>query len=110
LNSPERTRQPRDHYNQLDWRGAGVLCNFIRAARVESNRAAPSIPALDSCRIFMKEQINYLAQRLVSTLSDKLGVHLKYDRASVEWLDGYVGRIRPHLDESSVDGRTSSIG
>jgi hypothetical protein len=58
----------------------------------------------------MEEQIKFLAQRLISTLSEKLGVDLKYDRASVEWLDGYIERVRVHLDESSIDGLTGSIG
>lgn len=39
-----------------------------------------------------------------------LGVHLRYDRASVERLDGYIGRVRLTLDESSVDGLTNSVG
>lgn len=58
----------------------------------------------------MEEQIKLLAQRLISTLSEKLGVDLKYDRASVEWLDGYIERVRVHLDGASVDGFTSSVG
>lgn len=65
---------------------------------------------LDPCRIFMEEQIKLLAERLISTLSEKLGVSLEYDRASVEWLGGYIERVRPHLDESSIDGLTGSIG
>ncbi|MDQ3753879.1 MAG: hypothetical protein M3371_04015 [Acidobacteriota bacterium] len=58
----------------------------------------------------MEEQIKDLAQNLTSTLSEMLGVNLKYDRASVEWLSGYIERIRLNLDESSIDGLTNSIG
>jgi hypothetical protein len=58
----------------------------------------------------MEEQIKTLALKLISTLSERLGVHLKYDRASVEWLDGYIDRVRLNLDESSIDGITNSIG
>jgi hypothetical protein len=58
----------------------------------------------------MEEQIKQLAQNLISTLSNKLGVHLNYDRASVEWLDGYINRVRLNLDESSIAGLTTSIG
>lgn len=58
----------------------------------------------------MEKQIKDLAQNLVSTLSEMLGVNLKYDRASVEWMDGYIERIRPTLDKSSVDGLANSIG
>ena len=58
----------------------------------------------------MEEQLKELARKLISTCSDMLGVDLCYDRASVEWLDGYIERIRPGLDESSVVGLTNSIG
>ena len=58
----------------------------------------------------MEEQIKELAQKLIDTCSEKLGVQLSYDRASVEWLDGYIERIRPHLDESSIGGVANSIG
>jgi hypothetical protein len=58
----------------------------------------------------MEEQIKGLARNLISTLSEKLGVDLKYDRASVEWMDGYIERIRTTLDESSVNGLANSIG
>lgn len=58
----------------------------------------------------MEEQIKALAQNLISTLSDKLGVNLKYDRASVEWIDGYIERIRTNLEESAVVGLSNSIG
>lgn len=58
----------------------------------------------------MEEQIKDLAQKLISTLSERLGVHLKYDRASVEWVDGYIERVRLNLDESSMAGLTNSIG
>jgi hypothetical protein len=58
----------------------------------------------------MEKQIKDLAQNLIGTLSEMLGVNLKYDRASVEWLDGYIERIRPTLDETSVNGLANSIG
>ena len=58
----------------------------------------------------MEERIKELAQKLVATCSEKLGVSLGYDRASVEWLGGYIERIRPHLDEPSIGGITDSIG
>ena len=58
----------------------------------------------------MEDQIKGLAQNLISTVSEKLGVHLKYDRPSVEWLDGYINRVRLSLDESSIDGIATSIG
>jgi hypothetical protein len=59
--------------------------------------------------MIIEEQIKDLAQNLISTLSEMLGVNLKYDRASVAWVDGYMERIRPHLDESAVSGLSTSI-
>jgi hypothetical protein len=58
----------------------------------------------------MEEQIKTLAQQLISTLSERLGVDLKYDRASVEWLDGYIERVRLNLDQPSIDGLATTIG
>jgi hypothetical protein len=58
----------------------------------------------------MEEKLKDLARSLISTCSETLGVNLRYDRASVEWLSGYIERIRPHLNESSIDGLVSSIG
>jgi hypothetical protein len=58
----------------------------------------------------MEEQMKELAQKLISTLSEQLGVSLKYDRASVEWMDGYIARIRPSLEVSAIIGLSNSIG
>jgi hypothetical protein len=58
----------------------------------------------------MEEQIKTLARNLISTLSEKLGVDLNYDRASVEWVDGYIERIRPNLEESAIVGLSNPIG
>lgn len=58
----------------------------------------------------MEERIKTLAQNLIVTLSERLGVHLNYDRASVEWIDGYIERIRPNLEEAAVLGLSNSIG
>ena len=58
----------------------------------------------------MEKPIKDLAENLISTLSGMLGVQLKYDRASVEWIDGYIERTRPNLEASAVDGLSNSIG
>jgi hypothetical protein len=58
----------------------------------------------------MEERIKQLAENLISTCAETLGVSLRYDRVSVEWLSGYIERIRPHLDESSVNGLANSVG
>ena len=57
-----------------------------------------------------EEQITALAQKLIATLAEGLDVRLKYDRASVEWMDGYIERIRSSLEESAVAGLSNSIG
>lgn len=58
----------------------------------------------------MREQLRELAQQLILTLADKLGVNLKFDRASVAWMDGYIERLRPNLEESATIGLSNSIG
>jgi hypothetical protein len=58
----------------------------------------------------MEEQIKELAEDFSATVSEMLGVNLRYDRASVEWLSGYIERVRPTLNESSITGLTQSIG
>ncbi|MDQ3817230.1 MAG: hypothetical protein M3362_06020 [Acidobacteriota bacterium] len=58
----------------------------------------------------MEEQFKELAQNFIVTCSKMLDVNLRYDRESVEWLSGYIERVRLHLDEASIDGLTASIG
>jgi hypothetical protein len=58
----------------------------------------------------MEEQIKEFAQTFISKCSERLGVNLEYNQASVEWLSGYIERIRLNLDEPSVDGLTNWIG
>jgi hypothetical protein len=58
----------------------------------------------------MEEKFKRLAEILVSTSSERLGVHLGYDRESIKWMDGYIERIRPNLEESAVEGIYTSIG
>lgn len=58
----------------------------------------------------MEEQIKEFARTFISRCSESLGVNLKYDRASVEWLNGYIERVRLNLDEPSIDGLTNWIG
>src|SRR2546423_2158620 len=58
----------------------------------------------------MEEQIKEFAQTFISKCSERLGVNLEYNQASVEWLSGYIERVRLNLDEPSVDGLTNWIG
>ena len=56
------------------------------------------------------DEIKKLADNLISHISEALGVHLKYDRASVKWIDDFIERIRPHVDADSIEGLSNSIG
>lgn len=43
-------------------------------------------------------------------MRNELGVELKYDKESIEWLDGYIERIRPELKEDSYSGLATAFG
>ena len=58
----------------------------------------------------MPEEFTALANTLIGTASDKLGVQLTLDSESVKWLDGYIERIRPGMDESQIQGLSNTIG
>jgi hypothetical protein len=57
-----------------------------------------------------EEQLRALAERFIALASEKLGVELRYDEASVEWTDGYIERIRANVDESSANEVSKFIG
>lgn len=50
------------------------------------------------------------ADLTLRTLHEKLDVDLRYDRASVEWVSGYIERIREGRDPSSLDGLVNNLG
>ena len=58
----------------------------------------------------MPEEFTALANTLIGTASDKLGVQLTLDSESVKWLDGYIERIRPGMDQSQIRGLSNTIG
>jgi hypothetical protein len=58
----------------------------------------------------MPKEISVLANNLIATVSRKLGVQLAFDSDSVRWLDGYIERIRPALDESQIQPLSNTIG
>src|SRR4026209_534921 len=58
----------------------------------------------------MPKEFTTLANTLIGTASDKLGVQLTLDSESVKWLDGYIERIRPGMDESQIQGLSNTIG
>ncbi len=56
----------------------------------------------------MSAELTAFANSLVSIASDNLSVKLAFDEESVEWLDGYIERIRLTLDETSIDASVAS--
>ena len=58
----------------------------------------------------MSAEITNLANSLIKTVSEGIGVNLRFDRESVEWVDGYIERIRPNLEGSFIEGLSNSIG
>jgi hypothetical protein len=57
-----------------------------------------------------EEQLRGLAEKFVAVMRSELGVELSYDEGSVEWADGYIGRVRPSVSAESVESISSLIG
>jgi hypothetical protein len=58
----------------------------------------------------MRGKFRQLAESVVSRMREELGIELKYDQESIEWLDGYIERIRPELKEDSYSGLATTLG
>lgn len=43
-------------------------------------------------------------------MREALGVELKYNEASIEWLDAYINRIRTQLKEEALPGLDAVLG
>lgn len=56
------------------------------------------------------EEYRAAAKNVVAQLREDLGVELKYDEQSVEWLDGYINRIRTQLDKETYPGLATALG
>lgn len=56
------------------------------------------------------EEFKSVATTLVADFRTELDVDLNYDKQSIEWLDGYINRVAPHLDKASVPGLATAIG
>ena len=56
------------------------------------------------------EHYREAAEDVVSQMRDDLGVELKYDEASIEWLDGYINRIRTQLNSDGFVGLALVLG
>jgi len=50
------------------------------------------------------------AENVVSHFREELGVELKYDEPSIEWLDGYINRIRSQMDKESYVSLATALG
>ena len=58
----------------------------------------------------MPAEFTALANTLIATVSETLGVQLTFDSDSVKWLEGYIERVRPSMDESQIHGLSNMIG
>jgi hypothetical protein len=56
------------------------------------------------------EEYRTTAENVVSQLREDLGVELKYDEPSIEWLDGYINRIRTQVNKESYLGLATALG
>src|SRR5438874_87823 len=65
------------------------------------NRSASSL---------MSEEFTALANTLIATVSQTLGVQLTFDSDSVKWLDGYIERVRSGMDKSQIHGLSNTVG
>ena len=58
----------------------------------------------------LAEEYRAAAENVVSHVREDLGVELKYDEASIEWLDGYINRIRTQLKKEAFLGLATVLG
>ena len=56
------------------------------------------------------EDYRAAAEGVVAQLREDLGVELNYDEQSIEWLDGYINRIRTQLDKETYSGLAAALG
>jgi len=56
------------------------------------------------------EDYRAAAEGVVAQLREDLGVELNYDQDSIEWLDGYINRVRTQLDKEAFPGLAAVLG
>jgi hypothetical protein len=56
------------------------------------------------------EEFAALANSLIATVSQTLGVQLAFDSNSLQMAGWYIERIRPGIDESGIHGLSKTIG
>lgn len=58
----------------------------------------------------MEQKFKSLSSHFISSVARDTGVELTFDRTSVAWTDEFIERLRPAIDETLLDGLSSSIG
>ena len=58
----------------------------------------------------MIDRIRHNAALVQSVARDQLNIEVDFDRAAVEWLDGYINRQHEQGDPSNIDGLVSTLG
>ncbi len=56
------------------------------------------------------EEYRTAAENVVSQLHEYLGVELNYDEQSIEWLDGYINRLRTQLKKEAYPDLATALG
>jgi hypothetical protein len=55
------------------------------------------------------EKLKANAELVVSTFRGELGTELSFDQAGVEWVDGYIERVREHFPKERRSGLVSTL-
>jgi len=58
----------------------------------------------------MEQKFKDLSSHFIATIARDSGVELSLDRTSVAWTEEFIERLRPVIDETLMDGLSSSIG
>jgi hypothetical protein len=56
------------------------------------------------------DKLRAVAELVVRTFRDELQVELRFDQAGVEWIDGYINRMRDSLPAKERPGLISTLG
>jgi hypothetical protein len=74
---------------------------FIRLRGRGSQKKKPKLTASD---------FTFAAEKVVIHMRKELGVELNYDEQSIEWLDGYLNRIRESMPKETIPGLAAALG
>jgi len=56
------------------------------------------------------EDYRAAAEGVVTHMREQLGIELRYDKESIQWLDGYINRIRLELNKEIYAGLAAALG